>query len=464
MKQAFDLLASHGVLRRGKIRRDAVSSMKFDRLVNLASAIANLSRELEALRPVAGMSHCATVALSGGPDPCTHLQCRLQQVDELARFACVLSDRVYTYNYFATYLDPHEPAADTPLFREGVYNDFVVLMALRPLIESGLVVPFTPKTSCPHCLVRHHLGPRMHGRIKRATAALEREFYQKFTFDLQAEDGEYIAHYDGPEDYSVHGGGVMRLNDDIAKPALAKMPLIRRRVDKGELVRLSVTARKKLILDRQLALDLTRDIGFEMALSKSLDAAFVTNLPRQVELLKSLNRDDGTANMGTRQLEAAVPFLGDVSVSQMLKLRDREAASFVHFRAALARASLEMRDSAETFTDKHARSLYSDVVAPKLAQLDRAVSLAKKQAGDEMAPQLIIASTVAIVSIGLYLGISAPELLAVAKALGLGALGASTTGGITSAVAGGYKRRTAERRIQSEDFYYLWKLRQLSKK
>lgn len=235
------------------------------------------------------------------------------------------------------------------------------------------------------------------------------------------------------------------------------MPGIHRRVDGGETVQLSATASKRLALNSFLVTSFVRDVAYNMALSQSFRAAFVTDLPRQVELLKSL-RADVDPGLGTSQFETVMPFLGNITTDDLIRVRKREAESFVQYRAALVRAISEMRDRRAGFTKKDAENLYSDVVAPKLAKLDQAVATAKREAVNSAAPSVMLAAVVAAVSVGLYAGISLPDLLIAAKALGLGTFGA----GISNAVAGAYKRRTAENVVRNEDFYFLWKVKNLS--
>ena len=77
-------------------------------------------------------------------------------------------------------------------------------------------------------------------------------------------------------------------------------------------------------------------------------------------------------------LTSHVPFLPDISLKNLLKLRSREKECFILYRAALNRTINDFKCRGSGFTKHNAKELYDDVLAPELARMDRKVKQATK--------------------------------------------------------------------------------------
>jgi hypothetical protein len=56
-----------------------------------------------------------------------------------------------------------------------------------------------------------------------------------------------------------------------------------------------------------------------------------------------------------------VPFVGDIRIPDLLKLRNREVEAFLNYRKALKKAVGEFTSRDAAFTEKQAREIYSDI-------------------------------------------------------------------------------------------------------
>jgi hypothetical protein len=79
----------------------------------------------------------ANSPLSGSVNPCFALECRLEHVDRLARFAVLYSDKVLVQDPSKEY--SHVNASEVGFLKLRLINDIAVLHALRPLFEVGLL-------------------------------------------------------------------------------------------------------------------------------------------------------------------------------------------------------------------------------------------------------------------------------------------------------------------------------------
>jgi hypothetical protein len=78
----------------------------------------------------------ANSQLSGLPSPCAAIDCRMENIEAMARFAIFYSDRILLRNPFEEYYTLTQADDDT---YERVANDLKVIYYIKPLIEAGLV-------------------------------------------------------------------------------------------------------------------------------------------------------------------------------------------------------------------------------------------------------------------------------------------------------------------------------------
>lgn len=174
-------LSTVGVLdRRGFPALRRVLSLPFKQLVDVGTFIAQAGLERELPAKPEMLFHCASVSLSGGPVPCIEANCRLNQARELARYAIMLSDRVYTYNPFSQFLPTPKggiKVEESVNFRTEFWTGLRVLMEWAPLIQEGLIFPFPHGDHyCHWCLAKSSFGADAGRRLDRAVATYKRRF------------------------------------------------------------------------------------------------------------------------------------------------------------------------------------------------------------------------------------------------------------------------------------------------
>jgi SpoVK/Ycf46/Vps4 family AAA+-type ATPase len=225
----------------------------------------------------------------------------------------------------------------------------------------------------------------------------------------------------------------------------------------GQLVPLGQNIRKRLKVHDELAEIVGNNIAYEIAKAQSLNTTLLTSKSFFPCFLNAIsnNPDIEQRNLIAMQhLSSIVPFAEDIEIKELVKLRERESLSFINYRKALNDAIDELRSSKTVFTEREARVLYSDVIAPNLASLERSVNDAKKHL--RVQPIRSTIALVGVVSFGLYTGFIPTEMLEIAKLLGLGKIAIDLQKEILAL-------RDTEKTIRSEEFYFLWKVRRKSK-
>lgn len=205
-----------------------------------------------------------------------------------------------------------------------------------------------------------------------------------------------------------------------------------------------------------MANKVTQNICYELAANKTLGTSFVTHNPLHISVLEMLTNDseiERCNKIAFENLTTNIPFLSDVSVRNLLKLRQREQESFVVFRTALNEAIVEFANRRKEFTRNTACELYGDVIAPRLAKLDRRVRKAKTDLVSTATRSVI--GTIGALSFGLYTGLVDAKVGAIAAAIGL----AKFASDIQKVLSVG----DAEKTIQEDELYFLWKVKKKSK-
>jgi hypothetical protein len=149
-----------------------------------------------------------------------------------------------------------------------------------------------------------------------------------------------------------------------------------------------------------------------------------------------------------------LPFASDVPLSSIIRLREREEDAFIRYRLALSNAVQEVTKQGQSLSERQARQIHSDIIRPRLAELNQRVSQSKRDLVNEPATTAI--ATAAVVSFGFFTGLLTPELNAFFGAAGLSKL---TYDAVKSALA----KSDVQRTIRDNEMYFLWRLARQSR-
>ena len=145
-----------------------------------------------------------------------------------------------------------------------------------------------------------------------------------------------------------------------------------------------------------------------------------------------------------------VPFVEEVPLKNLIKLRNREEDAFITYRLALNTAIETVLSSKDNFTGEDARSIYADIIDPNLAELEKKINMAKK--GIVSKPLRSLVGVVGAVSFGILTGLIPQDVASIAKALGVVKFGSDI---IQQTMA----LNDEEDQIKNEQYYFLWKVR-----
>jgi len=458
MKSFFEHLRKKGVLSRSGVNKSSIDKLTKIEIIDLSEQLLDICSSLPQKHQPTTFRHFASLSLGGGIEECYSLKCRLKKIDQLARFAVLYSDRVYIRNFLGDYVHlKHRPKIKlSDKLSERLYNDLCLIMYIRPLIEEGHIAFVSPmKHMCPHCFVRHYgLDPNLAERLIQARKKLAQEYFANTTVKFCYFNNLYSVECTGPESLYEHGFWCM-IFDKLPRSLKVKPRLLQKLKKTGKLA-VSPTFQRGYKHHEFMAAQVTSNIYYELSTNKILDTSFVTHNPLHISFLKAITNDieiERRNNIAFENLTTQIPFISDVSIRNLLKLRQREQEGFIVFRAALNEAIAEFANRHKEFTRNTARVLYGDIIAPSLAKLDREVKKAKRDLVSRA--RRAVLGTVGALSFGLYTGLVDANVGAIAAAIGLAKLASD----IRKVMALG----NAENVIQNEDLYFLWKVKEKSK-
>ncbi len=454
MQTVLEYIRHTGLVVRGHVNIEKVSRLSKGQVIDIAEDLASLTRPEEQNAAGAICTHCASVSLGGGRDDCAWVECRRERLDALVRFAAFYSDRVFIRNFFCDYEDHQECSVDE--LGMSLADDVSLILHISPLLEKGLLALASEDCVCLDCLGEAlGFGPRCGPEFKRARDNLANEFLDRLSATAVLEQGEISVETSCPKPYSECD---QILTWPQTPSALRGKARIMSQLSTGARVRLSKTMIRALGVHRDLAANVVHSAVYHAIVNRHLSASFLTN--KELELA-FLNRASGDMALERRNaiamkhLTALVPFVIDVPVNKLSALRSREAESFLRFRSAFNKTIAEFGSRDSGFSAKVAQQLYGDVLAPELARLDNKVKRAKRDLVSSAARPLV--GVVGAISFGLLSGLIPAEVAQIAQAVGITSFGSAFVEKLMGL-------GDAERAVQQDDFYFLWKVKSLARR
>jgi hypothetical protein len=454
MTPYLELLYNSGLINQHGVNGVRIRTISVEELADIAVESVDLSatRTVEPQNNV--FSHTASVALSGGTQPCQAMDCRLKRAQELSRFAALFSDKVFVHNILA---DRRRGSGD-PSYKQRFAEDLEVICTLLPLIENGRVVPISTLTNerCLHCVARDALEQGDSRRFSSALRRLSKRYFKETELKLNKIENSCSLSLHGSEELLDHGTGAFLFRE--MPRFLMEMPRIRAALEREGSITVSPSLRQKLGMEERLAHSVFDTIAFELVASQFLNTSLLTERTLEVDILRSIApkemRMDENDQLLNEHLTCIIPFLEELGTKDLLRLRDSDGDALSMFRAALLKAIEEQKTRKGQFTAAEAKALYRDVLEPELARLNTKVKTARRAIGNAALRTGL--GWDAAITVGVWYGFLQSSVVEAAKALGFTKIIADSASSLLAA-------REQPEAIRSEPMYFLWKARKLAR-
>lgn len=445
----INILHKNNLIKNNHPNSQTIESLGFNGIEKIAAEIESIIiSEIEPAKPET-LTHTASSGLGGGLRGCHALDCRLKNVNHLARFALMYSDKIYIESYFTKYVDAD--LWDLEELKETFYNDIMLIIELNPLINHDFIDFYCPDTvTCFTCQAKTYLGKSAGKKFLKSYRTIQKQYLENMSVGAAIDYDELEFFINGPEPFFDHSYSSPQFDIPLA---LKKRPSILKKIESGKEVRFSKTLIKDLGYHKNYAHELVSDAMSGLAASRLYNNVFLSDNSLHFDFINSMQpvREIAERNkIAEKYLTSIVPFINDVKLEDILKIRKREQESFLIYRKVLNEAIQAFSSGSNVRNENDAKNLYSDMIAPSIAQLDLKVRQAKKD--------LIIKSyrpvigIVGVISFGMLAGLFPSNTFEIIKALGLFKFGSDF---LTNLMAIG----DTEKEIKMDQFYFLWRIK-----
>lgn len=371
--------------------------------------------------------------------------CRVQKLEFLARFAALYSDLVIVPFSLG------RPSTDDRLSdtKSEIRNAAESLILLRPLIRAGIVRPavMTTRNCCAfHAENLREFADLTHSIAEELASDSVDRFSMYYKPPLEA-GGVCELHIEGPRAYLDHGGFVWQLSS----PPRWVAKSWRREAD-GWLRVPPQKLRRSGVVQRMFE-QIAEDTTFHFAYGSVWRAKYLTDLPGEAELLRGLG-DNGPSAQQHRAatlisaMTHALPFVGDLSIPEILKIRSGISESFKQYRFALA--AIIREHGAQRLRLHEATRICATELAPEIARLENKIAVERRRFNDR------VIATSSIVGIVVTVGL----LRLMQPAVGCGLLGGALTA-LTGMLA---ESRSSLPQAATDDLHFLLRMKQAGRR
>jgi hypothetical protein len=383
----FEFLDNRG------ITNDSIESVLGALDVDELAAFVTEARELVVTEAEVTLSPYAFLAnsqLSGAPFPCGAPSCRVGRAESTARFASLYADHVAIQDPF--YFSARATTANAHWERWMVEGSVRVLTNLRPLIERGIVSVVSP---AHHFCKQHVPGIVRSGLLNQAGEALAFRFNKELTFTLRRDGASVSVVVNGPRSLVEHPmvytpSGEMQ--ERLDKSARSRNP------------RVDAATRKSLV--GGMVGRIVDDILQQDVFSRGHDLRYLTDREVDFDALRAVTSPElNTLSRAVSEgLTHTLPTLDQLSVSQLLSLRDNDGEAFSVYRDAVAKVLRELGPA----DSRRVQQAFNDVIAPELNRIDAVVRNAQRRLRRSAMSDLLLGA--GVVSVGLFSGFLTPDI------------------------------------------------------
>ena len=182
MTDLFEKLKKYGLIRRNNVDARKIANYNYTNLLNIIDEICELSSNEDQILNPNSFIQTSSIALGGGRNDCTALECRFSKFHNLARYTTLYCDKIFIHNFISDYSPTfgHPNKNDDGEVKQKFNEDLILLNSIKPLIEYGLIHPFVPKTHyCSNCMARITFGLPVSRKLEKIKQELSTKILEE---------------------------------------------------------------------------------------------------------------------------------------------------------------------------------------------------------------------------------------------------------------------------------------------
>lgn len=381
---------------------------------------------------------------------CNEFGCRIKSIDQLARFAALYADTVLIPNFFSS----NDLKQIDYITKLSIINNLKLLYYIKPLLDSGLMGFARSKVHfCKDCYEKYLKDQKMglfDNKIIKFKQLLKIKYLKETRFFVGKEHGLYFIKNIGPEELVEHSE-LYTLLRSLPSSLHNYNTLLK----DHESITIELKEKDIIesnILDNHIS-PIVNDMITQNWYSQLYGGAnYLTNRTIDLDIISYIN-EPNTNIFNEAIIDSfhhSVPFIENIQISKLVKLRSSEGEAFNVYRDALSSA---LKISLINPNPSDLKDAFQDIVRPELNKIDLTIKNSRKILCDSVTRDIIYGA--GFITIGLYSGLLPPEIGKMIAALG------------GFKFAHGLLEKTSKLLQESDDirnnkFYFLWKVRKIS--
>jgi len=460
MERLYEVLAHKGIRTAEQVSHLIMDRLTIKEILDLNAHLLDAVPGTQAnIASLAQFDFIADSDMTAQHGSCLEWNCRLRRMMQTARFASLYCDTLYIPNYLEHY--PQAPKGNAPGLHEENHlrymyaGDIKLLLALKPLADVGIVRLIKTKYHfCKDCAERIIPRSTVDG-VNAAVRRLNERYLRQCKARLVRGEQDLgplspCLRVQGPGDL-YEGGSMVRLSPALPQWLLRKSGLAtahsRKRVyDLGK----SDLRRMKIPLERLERV--ASDVVFQHMLSRLMNTKYLTHREIDGVLVSAFNTHPGLSRCNdilSSELICELPFLENIGLKEILKVRRHEHDAFLVFRNTLSRIISDQLQHPDKLTRKDAKAIYLDLLYPDLCKLNAHARTLRRSKLADAARDILVTS--GLLSLGLFTGLFPHDAKLFCTALGGFQISRELLKALISTI-------TPPDSIRNHNLFFLWKL------
>jgi len=382
----------------------------------------------------------ANTTLTGEPEPCSNIECRIRNADKMSRFSALYADKVLYQSPFDKHL-----ISNMPINRYFLLGDIFVLLYNKPLVTSGIIEYISDHMTvcydCREALIKKEKD--FYEKFKSVRYILNNECLNNIKCNLHISQDKTIISIDGAGKYDHHKN--ISIGVEKLPPIIEKL----RNHHTNQIVPLSKAEIKELDIPNLLLSRTYEDLSLHKILCSKYGFSYITDSNIDIQAINLMQTDDilEVSNNLFNSLSHTIPYLTEASIENIVTLRMKEAESFNVYRDNLNK----ILSGKTILSENECKDIQRDIIQPSINSIKFDINKNKKLLLGSIKKDVAFWTTT--LSIGLFGGFIEPNTTAL-----LGALGGLKTIKESLDCILDYGIGNGDSIARNNEFYFLWRL------
>jgi len=376
----------------------------------------------------------ASSSMAGGEFPCSAVECRMNSLEMLLRFASLYADQIIMQNPLDKHIENIEKGY---INSHELYVDVCRLLEMRELVEDEIVT-FESAYICLCGECRNQLEikeNRLINKMDEIYGLISNDFETSILCEAISFNGKPELLISKAEKFDLHETYIIPYDKqfEYINAILEKTGGHGRPLSKEEIHALGVT-------DKFLS-PVYDDIFQNMINVFGSENSYLTNRSIDYTFLNELNQQN---SKNFSLLNHSLSIVPEIKISNILELRRKDGSSFDNYRTIINK---ELRGRILN-TKQECMDFNQDVIYPEIVKMNRSLEINKKHLIKGIHKDIIFYS--GVLAVGTFSGEIATNVSQIMSAIG----GIGTIKKIFDSSLDGNSKNG----IQTNPYYFLWKL------